>query len=186
MKSEPLWANGSIKRSKGGDVPSSGAGRHAGRHRKAEGTSDTRASRHGSRVLDRNIHTVLEMEKKTHRARALPERIGDAIAGFAGSMLFIVLHLLWFGGWVVINLRVLHGVRPFDPYPFTFLTFCVSLEAIILSSFVLISQNHMSRQADERAQLDNAAATAGRGRLTISAPLDLMSASLDSKGVRVS
>ena len=88
------------------------------------------------------------------RARALPERIGDAIAGFAGSMLFIVLHLLWFGGWVVINLRVLHGVRPFDPYPFTFLTFCVSLEAIILSSFVLISQNHMSRQADERAQLD--------------------------------
>ena len=62
------------------------------------------------------------------------------------------VHLIWFGGWVLIN--VLPSVRHFDPFPFTFLTLVVSLEAIFLSAFILISQNHETRLSERRNQLD--------------------------------
>ena len=68
--------------------------------------------------------------------------------------MFIVLHIMWFAVWIVLNMGRLQGIQPFDPYPFTFLTMVVSLEAIFLSIFVLISQNRMARQADRRAHLD--------------------------------
>jgi len=63
-------------------------------------------------------------------------------------------HALWFAGWIVANLGWLPGVRPFDPFPFPFLTMTVSLEAIFLALFVLASQNRLSRQADRRSHLD--------------------------------
>ena len=69
----------------------------------------------------------------------------------AGSPLFIVGHAIWFSGWIAINVT---SGRPFDPYPFRFLTLVVSLEAIILSAAVLMTQNRMQRQADKRAHLD--------------------------------
>jgi uncharacterized membrane protein len=78
--------------------------------------------------------------------------MADAITRFTGSMVFVYIHLLWIGSWVVMNLGWL-GIRPFDPYPFGLLTMIGSLEAIFLSTFVLISQNRMAA-ADRRAELD--------------------------------
>jgi uncharacterized membrane protein len=68
-------------------------------------------------------------------------------------MPFVYLHLFWIGGWVIYNLGWL-GLKPFDPYPFGLLTMIGSLEAIFLSTFVLISQNRMAAAADKRAELD--------------------------------
>jgi uncharacterized membrane protein len=75
-----------------------------------------------------------------HRARRRASavlRAADAITAFSGSMRFVALHVVWFGAWILINLFVI----PFDPFPFGLLTMVVSLEAIFLSTFVLISQN---------------------------------------------
>ena len=67
---------------------------------------------------------------------------------------FLVLHVVWFGAWIIANLGVIRGIRPFDPFPFPFLTMTVSLEAIFLALFVLASQNRLARQADKRSHLD--------------------------------
>ncbi len=72
----------------------------------------------------------------------------------AGSGTAILLHMVWFGIWLVINLGRFASIPPFDPFPFNLLTMVVSLEAIFLTLFVLISQNRMSQEADKRAQLD--------------------------------
>ena len=66
----------------------------------------------------------------------------------------LVLHLVWFGAWVFANVGVIPRIRPFDPFPFPFLTMTVSLEAIFLALFVLASQNRLARQADKRSHLD--------------------------------
>ena len=76
-------------------------------------------------------------EHRARRRASASLRIADEITAFAGSMRFVVLHVIWFGAWVLLNLTVL----PFDPFPFGLLTMLVSLEAIFLSTFVLISQN---------------------------------------------
>jgi uncharacterized membrane protein len=85
-------------------------------------------------------------------ARSFLDRLSDAIARFSGSVTFVVIHLVWFGAWLVINSS--SGGRAFDPFPYSLLTLIVSLEAIFLSTFVLISQNRMSRLAERRAHLD--------------------------------
>jgi uncharacterized membrane protein len=82
------------------------------------------------------------------------ERISDAISRFAGSQTFILIHLVWFGLWILMNEGLVPEVRIFDPFPFNLLTMVVSLEAILLTSFVLITQNRMGRQADKRDHLD--------------------------------
>jgi uncharacterized membrane protein len=69
-------------------------------------------------------------------------------------MTFVWVHVVWYAGWIGANLDLVPGVRTFDPYPFSFLTLVVSLEAIFLSLFVLNSQNRMTREADRRAHLD--------------------------------
>jgi uncharacterized membrane protein len=104
----------------------------------------------GSPVL-RNVETVTKLEADAAANRSPLDRVSSRISRFAGSTSFLVSHAAWFGGWILANTLVTH---PIDPYPFTFLTFLVSLEAIFLSSFVLISQNHMEQQAHRRAALD--------------------------------
>lgn len=78
--------------------------------------------------------------------------MADKITAFSGSMMFVYLHLIVFIGWIVLN--VSRAKNGFDPYPFNFLTLVVSLEAIFLSTFVMISQNRQSKQSDLRAELD--------------------------------
>ena len=80
------------------------------------------------------------------------DRLADQITAFAGSMKFVYLHVFWFGAWIVVNL--IGWIENWDPYPFNFLTMVVSLEAIFLSTFVLISQNRDTRRSDLRDQRD--------------------------------
>ena len=76
----------------------------------------------------------------------------DRITAFSGSMAFVYLHALVFAIWIVINL--IQDKKGFDPFPFGLLTLIVSLEAIFLSTFVMLSQNRQAKQADLRAELD--------------------------------
>lgn len=98
-----------------------------------------------------NIQTIAELEAKTSSKRSGLDRLSDRVSNFAGSSSFLLIHVAWFSGWIIMNTT---ARRPVDPYPFTFLTFLVSLEAIFLTSFVLISQNHLEAQARRRAALD--------------------------------
>jgi uncharacterized membrane protein len=84
--------------------------------------------------------------RKTRAARA--QGVADAITRFSGSMAFVVIHVVWFAAWILVNVAFTHT---FDPFPFGLLTLIVSLEAIFLSTFVLISQNQQSAKTDSRA-----------------------------------
>jgi uncharacterized membrane protein len=99
----------------------------------------------------RNVQTIAELEARKHANRSSVDRFSDRVSAFAGSPWFLLFHVVWFTAWLVINR---FAPAPFDPYPYTFLTFLVSLEAIFLTSFVLISQNHLEAQAHNRAALD--------------------------------
>lgn len=99
----------------------------------------------------RNVAAVVQLERSERLRRTALERAIDRLARWAGRPSFPLLHLVWFGGWVTFNVW---SAKPFDPYPFTFLTLVVSLEAILLSSFVLAAQDRMTREADRRAKLD--------------------------------
>ena len=106
-----------------------------------------------SATIERYIRTIINLRLKAARERTLQDRIADFITGFSGRMLFVYVHVVWFALWLLLNTGRL-GIRPFDPFPYGLLTMIVSLEAIFLSTFVLISQNRMSVQAEHRADLD--------------------------------
>ena len=106
-----------------------------------------------SNVIERNIRTIIHLRQKAASARSLQDRIADAITSFSGRMVFVYVHIVWFGVWIVLNTGRF-GVRPFDPFPYGLLTMVVSLEAIFLSALVLISQNRLSEEAEHRADLD--------------------------------
>ena len=101
-----------------------------------------------------NLDSVAKIEAAHLQGRTTAERIGDGVTRVAGSGWCALAHVVLFGGWILVNLRLVPGVPAFDPYPFPALTMAVSLEAIFLTLFVLISQNRMTRQADRRALLD--------------------------------
>jgi len=101
-----------------------------------------------------NVARVAKLETDALGARSLGARCATGLIRFAGTTAFAAVHLVWFVGWLVVNIGVVPGVRPFDPYPFNFLTLVVSLEAIFLSIWILIGQNEMERLADRRAHLD--------------------------------
>ena len=98
-----------------------------------------------------NIQTVVALERDTRSERSALERLTDLVSAAASSTWFIVVHVVWFAVWVGLN--ALFPQR-FDPYPFSLLTLVVSLEAILLTGFVLISQDRMTKLADRRAHLD--------------------------------
>jgi uncharacterized membrane protein len=103
--------------------------------------------------VHRNALALAKLRQRKAAARPLHVRIADAITAFTGSMSFVYLHIVWFAVWISLNVEAF-DLEPFDPYPFGLLTMIVSLEAIFLSTFVLVSQNRMSQEAEERAELD--------------------------------
>ncbi len=105
------------------------------------------------RAILRNIQSVVALEEGTQKKRSFSDRLADSIATFTGTIVFVVLHLVWFAVWVTFNMGLLGGAA-FDPYPFQLLCMLVSLEGVLLSAFVLIKQNRMSRNGDRRAHLD--------------------------------
>jgi uncharacterized membrane protein len=103
-------------------------------------------------AMERNIDALQQRRKEADAARRLQDRVADRVTAFAGSMWSVLLHLVAFGTWAVVNTgRV--GVEPFDP-SFVGLATLASVEAIFLSTFVLVSQNRMQALADERSDLD--------------------------------
>lgn len=109
-------------------------------------------SKHLADVIERNIAALTEVHEDNTRARKLREKISDGITAFSGHLNFVYLHIAWFGVWLLLN-SGRAGIKPFDPYPYGLLTMIVSLEAIFLSTFVLISQNRLCEEADRRADL---------------------------------
>ena len=106
-----------------------------------------------SDVVERNIRTILKLKARSAAQRSIQERLADAITNLSGRMSFVYLHAVWFAAWLLLNTGWF-GVKPFDPYPYGLLTMIVSLEAIFLSTFVLISQNRLGEESDKRADLD--------------------------------
>lgn len=106
-----------------------------------------------SDVVENNIRMLFKLRAQRLRERTLQDRMADGITLMSGRMAFIYLHVIWFSVWIAINTGHL-GIGIFDPYPYGLLTMVVSLEAIFLSTFVLISQNRMGEEADRRADLD--------------------------------
>jgi uncharacterized membrane protein len=104
-------------------------------------------------VVDRNIRALVHRREQEDGARCLQDRVADAITAFTGSMKFVCLHLVLFGLWIVVNLGWVPGVPRFDP-SFVTLAMVASVEAIFLSTFVLITQNRMAAAADKRSELD--------------------------------
>ncbi len=100
--------------------------------------------------LLKNVRAVADLERQAIHSRTRLDRVTDAITAFAGSRGFVVGHLIWFTLWVLLN----RGASAIDPFPFSLLNVIVSLEAIFLTSFVLMSQNRMSKHNDLRAHLD--------------------------------
>jgi uncharacterized membrane protein len=99
-----------------------------------------------------NVLAMRQLEQVAVTKRSTADRIAEFVARFCGSITFVWIHAAVFAFWIVWN--VLPGLPRFDPYPFTFLTLVVSLEAIFLSSFILISQNYEMRVTERRSQLD--------------------------------
>jgi uncharacterized membrane protein len=86
--------------------------------------------------------------------RRTQDRFADAITSFAGSLQFVYLHSAWFGVWILLNIGLIGAALEFDRYPFGLLTMIVSLEAIFLSTFVMVSQNRQALRTEVRSQLD--------------------------------
>jgi uncharacterized membrane protein len=103
--------------------------------------------------MEQNVRAIARLERAAIDERSTADRLSDAIAYVAGSTPFVVGHVVGFAVWIAVNAGW-SGVEPFDPFPFSLLTLVVSLEAIFLSIFVLMSQNRAARLADRRAHLD--------------------------------
>ena len=104
-------------------------------------------------VLERNIRALQERRTSEEANATLEERLAGRITRFTGSMGFVYLHLVVFGLWIAFNLGLVPSFPQFDP-SFVILAMAASVEAIFLSTFVLISQNRMAAAADKRAELD--------------------------------
>ena len=114
--------------------------------------SSYRRPRSVADVTRENVRAMRKLEELSIAQRTVADRIAEFVAKFCGSITFVWIHAVIFGAWLLWN--VLPHLPHFDPYPFTFLTLCVSLEAIFLSSFILIAQNYEMRVSERRNQLD--------------------------------
>src|SRR4051794_40213037 len=100
-----------------------------------------------------NIRAIIDLENKALEASSWSARVSDAISRFAGSLWFVLCHLMVFVAWALWNATAPQGLR-FDPYPYGLLTFIVSLEGVLIATFVLITQNRMALQSDRRDHLN--------------------------------
>ena len=127
---------------------------HAPHHAPADAPAEGgyRAAQTGEDVTRQNVRAMRQLEEAARSRQTRADRVASAIARFCGSMTFVALHIVLFGAWIGYN--ALPWFDAFDPYPFTFLTLVVSLEAIFLSTFILISQNYDMRVSERRNQLD--------------------------------
>jgi uncharacterized membrane protein len=105
-------------------------------------------------VVADNIAALLAVKRDHERIRSPVARLADGVTRFAGSMWSVAAHALLFGSWIVANLGLIPGIPAWDPYPFVMLAMWASVEAIFLSTFILVSQNRQAELAERRAELD--------------------------------
>jgi uncharacterized membrane protein len=105
-------------------------------------------------AVAQNIDKIVQVESKALQPRSHSEALTGAVGGFVGTISFVVLQCLGCAGWIVVNAGVIHQIAPFDPFPFPLLSAITSLEAVLLTAFVLIKQNRMSAVIDRRDHLD--------------------------------
>ena len=129
-------------------------------------TTDSPLSCPACRIIDRadgiedgNLYKVEHYQTRNERTLVgallrAQDRAADRITSFAGSLNFVYIHSVWFGIWVLLNVGILGASLKFDKFPFGLLTMVVSLEAIFLSTFVMVSQNRQAARADIRSELD--------------------------------
>jgi uncharacterized membrane protein len=103
--------------------------------------------------LRRNIEALRRRRQQEEAAGGMQDRLASAMTRFTGSMSFVYVHATLYGSWIVANLGWIPGVKPWDP-TFVILAMIASVEAIFLSTFILITQNRMAAAADRRAELD--------------------------------
>ncbi len=101
-----------------------------------------------------DIDSIARQEQEFLEKRTLSERAGDRVAALAGSLVFVLIHVLLVLTWILINVQGVRGIPRFDPYPFCLLGTTVSVEAVVLSSFILMRQNRMSKRAERRDHLN--------------------------------
>lgn len=82
------------------------------------------------------------------------DNLADRVTAFAGSLNFVYIHMVWFGIWIAVNAGLLGASIVFDAFPYGLLTMVVSLEAIFLATFVMVSQNRQAARSDIRSDLD--------------------------------
>ncbi len=106
-------------------------------------------------LIQHNVETIARIERAGHDSRTASDRFADIVSAFCGRIGFVWVHCVWFVLWLLVNATAIFpaGMR-FDPPPFPMLTLIVSLEAIFLSTFILISQNHQQHLGDKRNHLD--------------------------------
>jgi uncharacterized membrane protein len=109
---------------------------------------------HPAEVVGRNIDRIIALEERVAGNRSWAERASEALGSFVGTFWFVAVHLAGITLWIAINARWLPWTRPFDPYPFNLLSTIASAEAVIVSAFVMMKQNRMSRIGDRRDHLD--------------------------------
>ncbi len=105
-----------------------------------------------TQIIERNVTALLHRKKEDREKRNLTEKIVSSVTAFAASMLSVFIHSILFSAWIIWNLGFLH-LKPFDPN-FIFLATFAAVEAIFLTTFVLIGQKHMNAQAEKWADLD--------------------------------
>jgi uncharacterized membrane protein len=101
-----------------------------------------------------HIDSIARQEQEFLQKRTLSERAGDGVATLAGSLVFVMLHVLLVLTWILINAQGVRWIPRFDPYPFSLLGMIVAVEAVVLSSFILMRQNRMSKRAEQRDHLN--------------------------------
>lgn len=97
---------------------------------------------------------VRSYRAKADAKRTFSDKVADKLTSRFGTVPFLVLNALWFAIWILLNTKVIPGIKPFDPFPFGLLTMIVSLEAIFLAVIVLISQNRGAKIAELREEID--------------------------------
>ena len=107
-----------------------------------------------SKHAEAHIDSIVKQEEEALVQRSSSERLADSVGVFAGSLTFVVLHLVLVITWTLVNSGRFSWIRPFDPWPFSLLGVIVAVEAVILSSFILMRQNRMMRRGERRDHLN--------------------------------
>src|SRR5579871_3866785 len=103
--------------------------------------------------VQEHIDLIARHEVEFLARRTRSEKAADRIAGFIGSLKYVLIHIVFFAGWIVWNTQTWAGKHPFDPYPFPLLDLVLAFEAILVASFILIRQQRIGRRSEKRDQL---------------------------------